>query len=145
VPDWNRIEACSIAHLPQVSSLAFDANALSSFSKFSCVKTGASAGGITGGFVSFDLAFELPERAMMHVRGCDRTTQVKERNWSYQYEIPDNMAGKSSELQNPKTLQERIGRSLRSSLKRWNFGHIGYGHVGLPRIKPTSLELNKSN
>lgn len=67
VADWKSIELCSRAHLVHVSSWALEARALSSFSKFSCVRTGAFGGGMTGGLElegEVDLGFE--ERAILN-------------------------------------------------------------------------------
>ena len=58
-------QACSPAHFDHVSSLAFEARALSSFSNDSLVRRGASVGGTIGGLAGL----EGDERAMLGLRG----------------------------------------------------------------------------
>jgi hypothetical protein len=55
VPDWMSTQACSRAHFEVVSSLAFEARALSSFSKFSCVRRGSVDDGMMGAGLPGDL------------------------------------------------------------------------------------------
>ena len=51
VADFTSATPCSLYHLPHVCSFAFAARSFSSFSKFSCVSTGAFVGGITEAFL----------------------------------------------------------------------------------------------
>jgi hypothetical protein len=53
VPDRISTQACSFAHLPHVSSFAFEARAFNSFSKFSWVSSCSAGGGAFGCFGGF--------------------------------------------------------------------------------------------